>query len=244
MKKLASPLIFVLALSFMLFSCKKDEPETYWYSYGTYVETEASSYGFVIDLDNGYRLIPEGVGNIESDVKDSSRIVVVYAIVSETDSTVNARTSDIYSILTKGIVQLTEENKDSMGTDGIIVNSSNIWFSKNHLNVEFGYYGYTKTHFINLVKPIGAQEDTEGNQILEFKHNANNDLLYNWYTGMVSFDMWSLYEEGMDSLPFVFKSVAYDSSEFSWKGTYYFNSERPLTKNAIIGTPQHHEILK
>lgn len=220
MKNLA--LILALGSVFLFSNCQKDEPETYWYSYGTYIKTSEGASNFVIDLDDGTVLTPTQVAYIEEGVVDSSRVMVVYAIVSETDSTVNAKVDKITGLLTKGVLQLTEENQDSIGNDGVIVTDDDIWFSENHLNVIFGYYYYNTKHFINLVKPIGNQFDEKGNQILEFRHNDNNDYYNYSYSGIVSFDMWSLYEVGMDSLNFVFTAYDYDSTKFSWEGTYHY----------------------
>jgi len=242
MKNFAFILILVFGGSF-LFSCSKEEEQVdYWYSYGTYIKSETSTLGFVIDLDSGKELIPDHVSYIETGVKDSSRVIVSYSIVTETDSTTNANVEEIVGILTKNILQLTEENKDSIGNDGVIVSENDIWFSENHLNVVFTYYYYGKKHFINLVKPIGEQFDADGNQILEFKHNDNDDYLNYAYSGIVSFDMESLHQEGMDSINILFKSMDYDSTLFTWKGTYHFN-EQPIGMTPYKKIPEFLEKL-
>ena len=225
--------ILVMVSVFLFSSCDKSEPETYWYSFGTYIETEPDN--FIIDLDDGSALIPTQVGYIEAGLEDSSRVMVVYVIVSETDSTVTAKVDNITGILTKGVLQLTEENKDSIGSDGVIVTEDDIWFSENHLNVRFRYFYYYQNiqHYINLVKPIGNPIDEKGNQILELRHNDNNDYTNYSSTGIVSFDMWSLYEEGMDSLNFLFTAYDYDSTKFSWEGTYHYDIQ-PVRSSANI----------
>jgi hypothetical protein len=215
--------ILVMVSVFLFSSCDKSEPETFWYSYGTYIETETDN--FIIDLDDGSVLIPTQVAYIEEGVVDSSRVMVVYVIVSETDSTINAKVDNITGLLTKGVLQLTEDNQDSIGNDGVIVTEDDIWFSENHLNVRFRYFYYYQNiqHYINLVKPIGNPIDEKGNQILEFRHNDNGDYSNYSSTGIVSFDMWSLYEEGVDSLNFLFTAYDYDSTKFSWEGTYHYD---------------------
>lgn len=225
--------ILFIGLSLMFVGCNNDdeEQEQLWYSYGTYFELDSVDNGFIIELDNGNQLIPVEVDYIDGDVVDSNRVIVLYSIESEQDNTVNARVKQVSSVLTKGVIQLTEENQDSIGNDAVIVYDDNIWFSKNHLNVIFSYYGSIETHFINLVKPIDSLNNS-AIQVLEFRHNANNDYPLTIYTGGVSFDMWSLYEEGMDSINFIFKSTNYNNVELSWEGTYYFNNNVPTNKAA------------
>lgn len=243
MKKIVSIFILLLSASFVFISCNNDEGEIedIWYSYGSYFETESNTQKFIIELDNGYQLIPLKAESVAGDVKDSSRVLVFYVILSEMDSTVNANVKQVNTILSKEIIQLTEAIEDSIGNDPAVIRDNNIWLSEYHLNVIFGYYGWKNvTHYINLVRPIEEQKDVEGRQILEFRHNANNDIPNNYYTRIVSFDMRSLYEEGMDSINFVFKSTDYSDIEFTWVGTYYFKNQS-VTKSAVLGSPPIYE---
>lgn len=243
MKNLRSIFIVIVGFALTLGACKKDDTVTYWYSNGIYIESDLSKAGYVVDLDNGKRLIPTQGSYSISEMPNENKVLISYSIVSETSSEINANVVGMNKILTKGILQLTEENKDSIGNDALVVYSDEVWLSKYHLNVVFNYYQYGGLHFINLVKPIGEQFDAEGNQILELRHNANNDYLINNATGIVAFDMRSLYQEGMDSLNFVFRSMDYDSVEFSWKGTYHFDNNTS-TKNAFVGTPPFYTEVK
>lgn len=234
MKNLKISLTLVLLLSLIFVGCNDEEQEDLWYSYGTYVETDENSNGFEIKLDDGSQLIPLSVDFVGNDVTENSRVFVLYSINTKTDSTVNANVKEVSEILTKGVLQLTEENEDSIGNDGIIVYEDDLWFSQNHFNVMFSYYGYGTIHFINLVKPLGDQTDEDGRQILEFRHNANGDYPGRYVNSVVSFDMWSLHEDGMDSINFVFRSVDYNNIDFSWEGTFYFNDSIKI-KNMVRG---------
>lgn len=227
----------IIGVSLFLASCNNnDEYEILWYNYGTYLKSDSLEFGFLIEFDDGKQLIPTDVVYVSDEVVDSSRVFVLYSIISEEYETVNASVKEVSEILTKGVMQLTEENQDSIGNDGIIILEEDIWFSEDHLNVIFGYFGLNAIHYINLVKPIDNQFDEYGRQILEFRHNANNDYPSYFHSSIVSFDMWSLYEDGMDSINFVFKSTDYDSTELNWEGTYFFNNNN-TTKKSRVNTP-------
>jgi hypothetical protein len=224
-------------------SCDTDEPETYWYSYGTYLDDESAPKDFVVALDNGSLLNPIEASGVHSDVKDSSRVVVTYSIESEKNDTTHATVVEVARILTKGIIQLTENNKDSIGSDAVQLSDDNIWLTENHLNFVFGYYGGSVTHYINLTKPIGVQKDENGRQILEFRHNENNDSYNYWILSVVSFDMRSLYETGMDSINFVVHANNFNDGIYKWEGTYHFNNDNGI-QTPKIGEPRLNDLVK
>jgi hypothetical protein len=232
MNRLTKLTFLSVSLAMVMSACKTEDPEPYWYSYGTFLEKSSLTNDFVVELDNNLTLIPNSVAFIQSEVKDSSRVIALYSVDSETDSTVNGNDVQIEGILTKNIIQLTEANQDSIGNDEVQLNDDNIWLSENHLNIIFGYYAASGVHFFNLVKPIGEQLDENGRQILEFRHNRNNDPYSSYYTGIVSFDMRSLYAPGMDSINFVLQAKDFDNGVYSWVGTYHFGNQ-VTTKSTI-----------
>jgi hypothetical protein len=213
-------------ISIGISSCKTEEPETYWYGYGTYYDSENAAKGFIVTLDDGKILNPVEASGIHSSVEDSSRVVVTFSIVSESTDTTHANVVEVAEILTKGILQLTENNKDSIGNDAVQLSDDNIWMTENHLNFVFGYYGGSVTHYINLVKPIGEQLDENGRQILEFRHNDNSDSFNYWILSVVSFDMRSLYQDGMDSINFVVRAKGFSDGIYNWEGTFHFQNNQ------------------
>lgn len=229
-------ILFFSAVVFMA-SCETDvqEQDTLWYNYGTYVDSDQNTLGFILKMDNGDTIIPEKVDYIEDGIEDGSRVIPVYTIEAQQGQTIYGKISKIEKILTKNILQLSEEIEDSIGNDQVFIWDDNIWLSENHLNIIFGYYGGGVTHFINLVKPIGTQTDSLGRQILEFRHNANNDLYNYEYTSIVSFNLWSIYQEGMDTLNFVLKSEDYYGEIKEWEGTYVFDTTIMTAKQPVIG---------
>lgn len=232
-------LLLIMGIVLFLSGCNEsEEPETYWYNYGTYLNSDLSNEGFMLKMDNGDTIIPVSVDYVETGVEHGSRVIGVYTIDTEEGQRIEGKVRKVEQILTKDILQLTEENQDSIGNDQVMTWDENIWLSENHLNVIFGYYGGGTTHFINLVKPIGTQIDSaSGRQILEFRHNANNDVFNYDFIGIVSFDIWILYELGMDTLKFLFKSEDYSGEPFTWEGTYVFDTTAVPAILPAIGEP-------
>lgn len=219
----------------MFSSCMPDEgteePQK-WYSFGTYQQSN-SNYPFTILLDNGQELLPLNGSGFNLDYTLNTRVLVYYTISSQTTEEVIANISDIGPVLTQDIIQLTEEIKDSIGLDGVFLDTRNIWLSPSHLNITFSYYGGGGPHTVNLVKPIGDQLDEDGNQILEFKHNANGDTYTDVLTSIAAFSFDSLYVEGMDTLNFVLRAYDYDSVLTEVGGEYYFDGTNLLEREAV-----------
>jgi hypothetical protein len=226
--------IMKLSIAFILFittatffvSCDNDfeEQETLWFNYGTYVDSDQNVLGFILKMDNGDTIIPESLDYIEDGIEDGSRVIPIYTVELQVGQTIYGKVLEIEKIFTKNITQLTEDIQDSIGDDPVQILENNIWLSEKHLNIIFSYYGGGTIHYINLVKPNGAQTDSLGRQILEFKHNANDDIYNYAYSGIVSFDMWSIYQEGMDTLNFVFKSEDYYGEIMEWEGVYVYDT--------------------
>lgn len=225
--------------SLLLFSGCLDvssDNETEWYSYGDYIKDE-STIGYYINMDSGGKLVPVNSFST-SGLADSSRVMVTYTVESETgsgdDVVYNVEISTMSEILTKDIIKLTDEMADTIGNDGVTCYDNGIWLSDRHLNVIFYFYGYSQVHYLNLVKPVGDQLDDDGNQILILKHNANDDWEYYQYAGIMAFNMESLYEQGLDSINFVFQAMGYDSLTYEYFGTYYFKQGQESTKSATL----------
>ncbi len=219
--------LFISAIVFN--SCAEESEFTqYWYSFATFVDDDNVTAGYSFNLDSGGKLIPTNNGSV-SEYEDSSRVVVTYSVASDTGfaegRVIKGSIATIKPILTKDVIQLTDGITDSIGSDQVFTNENDIWMTEKHLNIIFRYYGSGNIlHYINLTKPIGEQKDEDGNQILEFRHNTNDDVDINIYESVVSFSMDSLYEQGMDSLNFVLVAVKDDTINFKYYDTFYFDN--------------------
>lgn len=236
-KQIITYLSILLLGAFILQSCAPEsEPIRSYYSLFGTVQTE-DNLNFTVRLDNGDLLIPDKltIEGIEQDRRVLMQFYVISIDTTTNDKIINAEVIDMLGVHTADIIQLTEEIEDSIGTDGIMVDESNVWLSEKHLNIGYGFYGGNAVHEVSLVTPIGDVVDEEGNLILEFRHNANGDFMNNYYTGMVAFSMDSLHEVGMDSINFIFQSYDYDSIRTEVKGTYYFYNPIPEKKSLNMG---------
>ena len=235
--------VWVISITVILFSCNKDEEKTYpnyWKSLGVFESTGSGDTEYIINLDNGNVIVPKE-SNVYTDYYNTGdRVKVLYSIYSEQETDTNKNYSavvhDLRSVLTKDVITLTDDIADSINNDPIHVHEEDIWFSKNYLNIYFNYYGYQETHYINLIKFPNDSVDADGNLVLEFRHNGNNDYMTYVYDGIVSFDMNSLYQPSLDSLPIVVKVNDYDGDSLIWKGTYYFTEQEKSAKSVDISS--------
>ncbi len=221
MKKL---LILGILMVFAFVACDLDDDNdtNRLVSVGTIVKE--GSDPFTIKLDNGNHMTLVNTYT-DNDLTDGDRVLVEYEItLTKENDEIDAKVYDIDEILTKGVIQLTEENKDSIGNDPIHIHLDDIWFSEKHLNFIFEYYGYNRTHYINLVKPIGNPLTNDGKVILEFRHNANDDYPSRILRGIVSFEMESLKVADETKIDFVVRFTDFGSEEYEWEGSYTFNT--------------------
>jgi hypothetical protein len=130
------------------------------------------------------------------------------------------RVNSVKKVLLKGILDITEENRDSIGNDPVIVRE--VWQTDSLLNFEIKYYGRYETHFINLVKEPG--ELTEDNQPieLELRHNDNGDVEDIPYAAYVSFRLDEIRIAGLDSVQFRVTSTDYEGELFEYEGVYRY----------------------
>ena len=187
-----------------------------WVGFGILQKSDGSSPAIV--MDNKDLLIPvaSNYPGWSEHLDDGERVLVNYTILDEeleSDGTVKhyyVKVNDIDDILMKGVLDITPENEDSIGNDPIIV--QDYWMTDSLLSFKLKYWGYSATHFLNLVKQPGElNEPIE----LELRHNANDDDESIPYTAFVSFSLNGLRIEGQDSVQIVFTSTDYDGNEFT-----------------------------
>jgi len=146
---------------------------------------------------------------LDDKVDDTGHVVAYYVKINSTKK-----------ILTKGILDITEANKDSIGNDPIVVKEC--WMANDLLNFQLKYYGRNEIHFINLVKEPG-ELTAEGQPFeLELRHNKNGDSEEILYTAFVSFKLDTLQIAGLDSVRFKVTSTDYDGELFEFEGVYKY----------------------
>lgn len=226
--------VFILLVTsiFLITSCSKDDDGyslgKFWVNFGILNKTGSDAGNYTISLDNKSILIPVSVDfNIYNYAQDGDRVWVNYTILDDNADGNNpateyyVRINSVDKILTKGILDITEENQDSIGNNPVNVND--IWISDSLLNFEISYWGYNKIHFINLVKQPGELNENTVQPIeLELRHNNNGDEGHIKQTGFVSFRLNALKITNLDSVTFVVKGTNYAGETFDYEGVYKY----------------------
>ncbi len=231
--------IFVLLVGFLfVFSgCLDDDGYSLsdvWLGFG--VVESADTYKIV--MDDGEILYPVAFGGYvswnDNDYSNDSylveagdRLLLNFTVLGDKLNDAGevtayyVKVNSAKKVLTKGVLDITEANKDSIGNDPIIVQDA--WMANGLLNFKLKYWGRYQTHFINLVKQPG-ELTAEGQPFqLELRHNNNGDSEDIPYTAYVSFRLDSLQVAGLDSVSFKVASTDYDGKPFEYNGVYKYD---------------------
>ena len=221
---------------FILAGCNNDDGYSLgdvWIGFGVVENTDT----YKMILDDGEVLIPVAFGGhnpwydhdysgTHHEIEAGDRVMVNFTILDDKRNDAGeiieyyVKVNSAKKILTKGILDITEENKDSIGNDPIIVRDC--WMANDLLNFKLKYYGHYQTHFINLVKQPGELAPEGQPFELELRHNNNDDKEDIPYTAYVSFRLDSLQVAGLDSVRFRITSTDYDGELFEYEGVYKY----------------------
>ncbi len=234
MKKLIFGLFTSLLLLFT--GCMESDDDyslgDIWIGFG--IVENANSYR--IKLDDGNILIPvawDNYYNSSSGASDKDkidtgdRVFINYTVLDEeldSEGEIEAyyvKINSVEEVLMKGIIDITEAIEDSIGNDPIIVQEH--WVSNNLLNLQLKYWGYNKTHFINLVKQPGILNAANQPFEFELRHNKNGDDEAVPYVGFVSFKLDSLVFAGVDSVRFKVKSTDYNGNTIIFEEVFKYS---------------------
>lgn len=181
----------VIAITTLFCSCDKGgySLDKFSVSLATVRVIQGNSY--FLELDNGKTLWP-AAQNFQYKPTHNERVMANYTLLSDSQSGYDhfVKVNGLSRVLTKGPLDLTENNKDSIGNDPVVI--EDIWYSGRYLNIIFGYNssnGYT--HYINLVNNLTVNQPEDGKIHLEFRHNANRAPASYGTRGVVSFDLQS-----------------------------------------------------
>ena len=122
---------------------------------------------------------------------------------------------DVYSlqdIISKDIIELNDENRDTLGMDPVAINS--IWIDGDFLNVDFTFMGAGKVHFINVVKDPLEQGTDNQKIFLQLRHRDNGDDAFQEYRGIMSFFLEPLQVDGLSEVTLVFSLQDYYSYSY------------------------------
>lgn len=192
----------IVSLVLGLQSCMNDDGPNKSFAISTIKSISKESKDFYFLLDNGSKMYPGDLRSIGSyHAKDGQRTFVVFKELDQkmTGYDYNIEVKDIQDILTKEIVQLTEENVGKIGDDPI--NLTYAWTAQGYVTIEFQYFGThteNKKHLLSLVVnqlPNNSTTPEEGYIDLEFRHNKEGDSPDRLGEGYVSFKLDELGEQ-------------------------------------------------
>lgn len=196
----------------------------------TVVPEGQQSYFLV--LDNGDKLWP-AASDVYYRPRVNQRVFVNYTILSDKqgDYDYYIKVNDIWNVLTKPIIELTEQNADSIGNDPIKVNE--FWIGDNYINASFSFnYGGIKPHAINMVRNTMIDDTDENVLELEFRHNTYNSTNNALFHGFACFDLKPFRQNDKDSIAIIIKAKDWDS-EKTFELMYKYND---MNKSAQIMT--------
>ncbi len=163
--------------------------------------------------------------------KDGQRIIANYTLLADKRAThlydYDVRLNDVFTVLTKGIFNISKATQDSIGNDSISIDD--MWIGSDYLNVQFVYPGYNKTHYINLVNDT-SKVFLDGKTHLFFRHNSNSDAPVYYRSGIVSFNLKSLQSKTKTGiLPLVIHvNIPNQPSDKTYELLYDFSTSVPV----------------
>lgn len=231
MKKII--LLLGLVSAFAFTSCDDNDGyslDNYWIGMATVDKISDSSNDFYLILDNGDKLWPAATNLPLYNPKDGQRVVANYTILSDGNNRYDhdIKLNDVYQVLTKPVMELTQANADSIGNDPLRVIDA--WVGSDYLNIEFEYPGYNKRHMVNLV--YSDLFDNGGDAVnLQFRQNGYGDEKRYWYRGIVSFDLTKLKKEGQTSVKLKVSSTDQNGTVSTFDVSYdWSNKAAQVTK--------------
>ncbi len=188
--------LFSILLSTTLLSCDKNDG----YSIGDLGASWATVH---VLSDNSYYLSSDQFGKlwIAANSADwykpinGERVISYFNPLTDNYNSYDmaVKLEAIYPVLTKDIIELTNENSEELGNDPIIIFKNNFWISNGFMNIVFRQNTpTTQKHFINLVKGPSVNGDNDEYVYLQIRYNTYDDVSGYWQNGAVSFNLDSI----------------------------------------------------
>lgn len=223
----------------LMISCNDDD-DNYslgkrWEALATVEPISDNSYYFV--LDNGEKL-GVAASNVVYIPKSGQRVYLNFTYLSDEANNYDhlIKVNWLAEILTKGVIDLTYENQDSIGNDPVKVHS--LWIGDDYLNIHFGYNASGQVaHYINLVNNTTIDPNEDGKIHLEFRHNTNQDPQWYGRDSYVAFDLRPYKQEygagGKESVEFVIGVLDFNEEYKEYNVVYNFNNDKTDIRKSL-----------
>jgi hypothetical protein len=188
--------VIVLALA----SCNNSDDEIKLDDTGMVIDYAGSeNCGFVIELDNGNRILPlyypDGFTFAQG-----QRVHVEYVELSTTvsscDRGIPAEVVFIEELNCASYVDLYFSNYDSLARDPVFLHEA--FVDEDCLQIKISYSGGCKEHTIDLARMHPWIPGSSTVPVFEIRHNANDDMCEAYFTREFRFDLSPLKAEGIN----------------------------------------------
>lgn len=192
-------LFFLTVIVLAFASCNNSDDEIKLDDTGMVIDYAGSgNCGFVIELDNGNRILPlyypDGFTFAQG-----QRVHVEYVELSTTvsscDRGIPAEVVFIEELNCASYVDLYFSNYDSLARDPVFLHEA--FVDEDCLQIKISYSGGCKQHTIDLARMHPWIPGSSSVPVFEIRHNANGDMCEAYFTREFRFDLSPLKAEGI-----------------------------------------------
>jgi len=174
-------------------ACLKDDLENVEQQYTQLcIQTEFGD-GYLYTSDNGQKLYATKLPG-DYEFAPGGRVLISFTLLQEMntgllyDYVIDLKS--ISDVPVKPIIEINEENKDTLGNDGVVFNQIRV--SGRFLDIDFSFWGKDKSHLFNVSFDPQNQPEEEDQIRLVFHHKDYDDEKYSMYRGITSFNLETL----------------------------------------------------
>ena len=213
-------ILFLFLILIGLSGCLEDytEPESYYLDLAI-MNHDGNNY--LITTDAGVKLKTESLP-VEMEFDDNVRVNIRYKLLNPVDTSQGFSywiyVDEIGEVLTKEIITIDDENRDSLGSAP--VKFYDVWITQDFLTVYFSFYAGTETHYFNLTFDDKEQADNDTIQ-LTFRHDDNDDTARQFYNGYITFKLNTLRNPEKSEVVINFRGKEYDNVDYLQEGLVY-----------------------
>lgn len=191
-------IVVILSLFIFLFTACEEEDALLFQESGIVVDyAGAGDCGFVIELDNGNKIIPMYYPK-DHTFTNGQRVLVEYyeldQVSTACDRGIACEIVYAEELSCAKYVDLYFENYDSLARDPVHLQEA--FVDGNCLYFKVSYSGGCQDHTIDLARMHPWTASSSNIVTFEIRHNANDDLCEAWFTKEFRFDLSELKKEG------------------------------------------------
>lgn len=186
-------LLMCVLMGSVFTACLKDDLETVEQQYTQLcIQTEFGD-GYLYTSDTGQKLYATKLP-ADYEFEQGGRVLISFTLLTEMeagllyDYVIDLKS--ISDVPVKSIIEINEENKDTIGNAGVVFNQIRV--SGRFLDVDFSFWGKEKKHLFNVSYDPQNQPEEEDQIRLVFHHKDYEDEKYSMYRGITSFDLETL----------------------------------------------------